>query len=425
MRLPDRLLTNYLRRFNRKHMRLNLSPHKKPHADPAKRYFLYIHVPFCEHLCPFCSFHRVKLNRELAKRYYAAVRREIDLYHDAGFNFSDVYVGGGTPTVDPEELAKTLQLLHNLTDIQQASVETNPNHLTAAVTQQLLDAGVKRLSVGVQSLDDNLLKEMGRYQAYGNSTEIITNLKRTQGKFATLNVDMIFNLPHQDLNSLKTDIKILKEIAVDQISWYPLMPAASTAQNMTEKMGALDFSRERAFYYTIRNGLAPDYQPGSAWCFANKTSAIDEYIVTNDEYLGIGSGAFSYINGTIYANTFSINHYLELINQGETSISAHQELSIKDRARYDLLMKLFGLSMDKPEMRGKYNPDYRKLLRKELLLFKILGALKETNGTIKLTEKGLYWWVLMMREFFTGINNFRQQMRKLELRAGPKRSLYF
>ena len=93
---------------------------------------LYVHVPFCEVLCPFCSFHRVRYDAPKSSRYFEALRREIRLYHQAGFRFSDVYVGGGTPTVNADELLATLALVRSLSPVRTISIETNPNHLDPA-----------------------------------------------------------------------------------------------------------------------------------------------------------------------------------------------------------------------------------------------------------------------------------------------------
>src|SRR5512141_3183388 len=98
-------------------------------AAPVGPCQLYVHVPFCEVLCPFCSFHRVRYNEAKTHRYFEALRREIELYHDAGFRFSDVYVGGGTPTVNAEELIATLELVRARSPVHSISIETNPNHL--------------------------------------------------------------------------------------------------------------------------------------------------------------------------------------------------------------------------------------------------------------------------------------------------------
>ena len=405
------LLSNYLRWIFRRHMQLQPLPEAHPQPQQGKRYLLYLHIPFCESLCPFCSFHRVKLNHDLAGRYFEALRREIHFYHQAGFEFTDVYVGGGTPTVIPQQLADTLDLVRELFDVRQVSVETNPNHLRQDVFDHLLSAGVSRLSVGVQSLEDPLLMEMGRYQPYGSAEEILHRLEYTQGCFATFNVDMIFNFPHQTMDSLLSGIELLKGIGVDQITAYPLMPAETTQTAMLQQIGRVEFTRESAMYAEIRRTLMPEYQADTAWSFARHSMApIDEYIVDHDEYVGVGSGSFSYLDGVLYANSFSINHYIELTREARPGVMASHPLTLGERINYGILLNLFGLSLSKTKLSGTFSGEHLNLMHSELSLLKWLGVIEETENEYLLTQDGMYYWVMMMREFFIGVNNLRVQM---------------
>ncbi len=416
------LLSKYLRWFNGRHLQLwpILKEYPKPQSD--KRYLLYIHVPFCESLCPYCSFHRIRFDRERALDYFQALRRELLCYHQAGYDFTEVYVGGGTPTVLPDQLAALLELAGQLFRIARISIETNPNHLSQAVIDRMREVGVKRLSVGVQSLEDGLLQEMERLRPYGSANEILQRLRHAQGQFETFNVDMMFNFPHQSRKSLLWDISRLKALQVDQISYYPLMPATPTHQRISKRMGILDFEREQQLYQLIYQALMPEYQPSTAWCFSRlgKPAIIDEYITEQDDYVGIGSGAFSYLDGTIYSSSFSIKQYLELVSQGLPGIMACRRLTLREQAEYDFLMSLFGGGMSKARMRDKYGDGFRRLIHRELLLFKGLGALQETQEDYRLTRQGLYYWVLMMREFFIAVNNFRVQMRGLAAQQDHK-----
>ncbi len=409
----DRFISSYVRRFYQRRMVLDLSVGVSPKFQTDKNYLLYIHIPFCESLCPFCSFHRVLFKKDKVEQYFSALKKEILHYHSQGLKITDVYFGGGTPTVMPEKLVETVHLLRELYNIKQVSAETNPNHLRDPYLTLLEESGINRLSVGVQSFDDRLLKEMQRFQPYGSADEIKHRLIETQGRFETLNVDMIFNIPHQDKTSLMNDLNWLKESGVDQISYYPLMPSATTRYAMTQQMGSVNFEHEKEYFHLIQDTLGSDYRPVSVWCFSKKLSAIDEYIVKHDEYLGIGSGAISYMNGTIYSSSFSLNNYGELVEHSGTALSACRKLSQKEQALYDLLMRLFGLRMNKHEMQEKYEGQYFSLIRKELSLFKMLGAVHDQGEYLELTKSGMYLWLLMMREFFMGVNNFRCEMRSL------------
>ena len=413
MHFIDRIISAYVRRFNQQHMVLDLSVGVSPSFHEKKKYLLYIHIPFCESLCPFCSFHRVLFKEPKANRYFAALQQEIRHLHSRGLNVSEVYVGGGTPTVLPEKLLETVSLLRELFDIRQVSVETNPNHLREPYLGLLEQAGINRLSVGIQSFDDRLLREMQRYHSYGSANDIKQRLNATRGRFDTLNVDMIFNIPHQGKESLMNDLKWLKESGLDQISYYPLMPATITRHAMSKQMGQVNFEYEREYFHLIHDELSSGYKATSVWCFSNKSGAIDEYIIEHEEYLGIGSGAISYLDGTIYSSSFSLNNYIELVENSGTALSACRTLSIKEQAQYDLLMRLFGLRVDKQHMLTKYDGQFFKLMRKELALFRMLGAVRDQGDYMELTRNGTYLWLLMMREFFMGVNNFRREMRSL------------
>ncbi len=333
----DILIAAYLRYANRSAMQLEPLPADRslPPPDPARRYLLYVHVPFCPALCPFCSFHRVVLRDDKARRYFAALRTQLRQYAEAGFRVGSVYVGGGTPTAVPDELEHTLELINELFGRQSFSVETNPSDLTPAVTGMLRRAGVERLSVGVQSFDDGLLRAMGRYEKYGSAAAIREHLAAVADTFPTLNIDMIFNLPGQTRSMLERDLDILAgELRAQQVSFYPLMVAGSTRLAMRERMGGYGANREREYYRLIQRRLAADYRASSAWCFSRGKAAIDEYIVTDDEYLGAGSGAFGYYQGLLYSNTFSLNRYAQLTGTWRSPVTMARR---NERARADAL----------------------------------------------------------------------------------------
>lgn len=413
MTVTERLLDAYLRRSYARQMYFKLGvPMALPEAGPVQPAVLYIHIPFCESLCPFCSFHRVLLTLPKATTYFKALRRELRIIFDKGYRPYIVYVGGGTPTVLPEELASTLDLVHSLFPVQQVSVETNPNHLREDVLAVLKTAGVHRLSVGIQTFDDALLKDMGRYASYGSGAQNRERLQLTQGWFTTLNCDMIFNLPGQTEQSLMRDLETLvHEIRIDQASMYPLMTSNRTEKAMLKSMGAYSLDNEKPFYDRVRREMAQEYQLSSVWCFSRNAGLIDEYIIADTSYIGVGSGAFSYLDGVMYSNTFAINRYGRMINNTGAAVTAHRVLHNHEQARYDLVMSLFGLSLSKDEFRHKYQGRFFSLLWKEFLALRHIGAIVDDGDRIRLTRRGQYYWVIMMRDFFAGVNNFRDQMR--------------
>lgn len=378
----------------------------KPTAPAEREHLLYLHVPYCEELCSYCSFNRVRLDTGQASRYFAALRAEMRLYSALGYRFDEAYVGGGTPTVLPEELGAVLRLARELWPIRSLSVETNPNDLTPAVLELLAACGVNRLSVGVQTFDDGLLQATQRYQRFGSGADIRRNLAATRGRFATLNVDLIFNFAEQTESMLRNDLQIAGELGVDQLTCYPLMSSRPLRGS---------FSREKRYYRIIREALAPAYRPTTAWCFSRRAGAGqphsqglgDEYIATREEYAGLGSGSFGYLGGRLYANTFSLPRYIKLLDRGELPVAAERRFTRRDRLRYDFLMKLFGGCLDLDELEVRHGPGAGARLWLERTFFRAIGALRREGRTLALTEAGNYVWVILMREFFTGVNRLR------------------
>lgn len=410
--LAEKLITYIARKKNARYLRFSssaaLSVPRKTDDSPT---LLYAHIPFCEELCPYCSFNRVVFRKDLARSYFEALRTEILMYRDLGYSFQGLYVGGGTPTVLIDELALTLQLVRETYPVTEISVETNPNHLTDRNLRILKEVGVNRLSVGVQTFDDNLLRIVERYHKYGSGQEIWERLRSAQGVFDTLNVDMIFNFPTQTPEILEKDLATLIALGADQITYYPLMVSSSTQDVMNKKLGIVDYNRGGAYYTKIVEMLSREYRATTAWCFSKTKAPIDEYVVNYDEYAGLGSGSIGYLGGSAYSNTFDIRDYISRINRGVLPITAKRDFSLKERLRYDFLMKLFGLELDLERLSAKHGAAAYGHLWPEITFFRLIGGLRKEGKVLRLTETGQYYWVLMMREFFIGVNNFRDYCR--------------
>jgi coproporphyrinogen III oxidase-like Fe-S oxidoreductase len=377
---------------------------------------LYLHVPFCEQLCPYCSFHRLRLDVGLAEKYFRALREEMRRYRDLGYCFSAAYVGGGTPTVMPKELEAVLILARELWPIRSLSVETNPNHLTQEMLHLLKGCGVDRLSVGVQSFDDGLLASIQRYHHYGSAAETRRRLAAAQEHFRTLNVDLIFNFRSHSEELLRKDLQVLRELATDQVTFYPLMSPRA-------RRGS--YLREKRFYDLIRTELAGAYRPSTAWCFsrlesrgAKNPALIDEYILGHQEYAGLGSGSFGYLGGRLYANSFSIPRYIELLDQGLLPLAAVRSFAPAERVRYDFLIQLFGGHLDLSALGQRHGPQARRTLASTLAFLRLTGVLRRRGGIVSLTPRGYYVWVILMREFFQGVNRLRQDCLALAREAG-------
>lgn len=387
-------------------------------VSPARggEYLLYVHIPFCESLCPYCSFHRYVYDPAAAAAYYHAVVRELQAYKNLGFDFTGMYIGGGTPTICMEGLLEVLQCARSLYSIREISVETNPNHLQDNNLSLLKHAGVNRLSVGVQSFDDELLRHIGRYEKYGSGAVIQQQLRQALGVFDTLNIDLIFNLPLQTAAHLRRDLAVIAELLPDQVTFYPLMTAPSVAKTLSRILGPIDYRKEKKYYFMILEQMRSQYTGSTAWCFSRKQSMIDEYIVSYDRYVGVGSGAFGYHNDGIYINTFSLEEYSSTLRAGRLPITRIKKFSDREKQYYFFLMKLFGLSLPGAALDRLRREHCRTALVFEVLALKLLGALRQTGDTITLTDRGKYYWVMAMREFFIAVDTIRDHCRATQLR---------
>jgi coproporphyrinogen III oxidase-like Fe-S oxidoreductase len=337
-------------------------------------------------------------------------------YCEAGFRFNSAYFGGGTPTTEPDELIQTIESAKQLFGVKEISVETNPKDLRSEVLRSLHDTGVTRLSVGVQSFDDRLLKDMGRFETYGSGAEMYDHLQAAGGLFSTLNVDLIFNQPRQDVESLRRDLQIVRSTRANQVSLYPLMSSNSVTQRMRSSTGIPDHRRLRELYAVILSELAPEFRPASTWCFTRGGQSNDEYIVNADFYVGIGSGAFSNLDGALYVTTSSLQKYQHRIAEGLTGITARSRLSLTDQMRYDLLVKIFGLRLDRRWALQRHGPRFFRRVWGELRMLEWLGAAKRDVEGWVLTERGMSWLVLVMSAFFVSVNEYRDAMRRHVIR---------
>ncbi len=314
-----------------------------------------------------------------------------------------------------DESAGVLQCARENFPIRQISVETNPNHLTPENITILQQAGVNRLSVGVQTFNDDLLKKIGRLEKYGSGEVIAEKLAGIQGSFDTVNADMIFNFPTQTPELLDADLNILLKLKMQQITFYPLMVSSITQGLMDRTIGTVDFNREKKLYKEIARRLYNDYDYSSAWCFSRKSSKeamIDEYVVDYDEYAGLGSGAIGFFRGTCYANTFDINQYIASLEQNIVPLMASRSFNLHDQMSYDFLMRLFSTKINVNELEKKYDGKFLRSLWKELIAFTLAGSFRYLSPELHLTPRGRYFWVIMMREFFIAVNNFREYCRK-------------
>lgn len=434
--ISERILTNLVKTMAKR--TLTLAPTQETHmpeAVPGQKYMLYLHVPFCERLCPYCSFNRYVYRDDVARPYFANMRKEMLMLKDLGYDIESIYVGGGTPTVEIDELCETLDLARDTFDIKEVASETNPNHLAHPYLEKM-QGRIQRLSVGVQSFDDELLKQMDRYEKYGSGAEIMERIAEAIPYFESLNVDMIFNVPSQTEEILRSDIEKIAACGARQTTFSPLYVSNATMSKMAATLGAVDYDRERRYYEILDEALTggehPRFRRETIWTFNrldeeghdDHALLIDEYQTAYVAYPAIGSGSITHLGDSLYVNTFSIQEYNDMIGAGRMSIMGKAKLSKRDLMRYHFLLNLYRLRLDKRRFKDEFGCGIEAGLPAELAFMRLNGAFAtDTPEELTLTPKGRYLVLVMYRQFLSGMNNLREQARAAL--SGPERQLLF
>jgi len=343
----------------------------------------------------------------MASRYFEVLKKEIESYFSLGYQFDSIYVGGGTPTIWPEKLVEIISLAKSLWPIRQISVEANPDHLVPDILKKLKDVGVNRLSVGVQSFSNDILTSVHRSKQYGSGEDLKERLASIRGMFDMLNVDMIFNFPNQTMEMLAEEIKAIKELDVDQVTYYPLMISNCKKREIEEKCGQRYNLRGRKVYDFIVDRLAEQYRCESVWSFAKRAELIDEYFVSHDEYIGVGPGSWGHINGTLYHNTFSVTDYIQRGESEKSPIAGCRVLSKRDRMRYMFMLSMIAGSASISDIENKAGNHFWLFLGGELVFLLLMGAIVVRNGQFMLTRKGRYYWMILMGTMFSVVGDYR------------------
>ncbi|MBO5658419.1 MAG: coproporphyrinogen III oxidase family protein [Duodenibacillus sp.] len=410
--LTDRIMGYYIKRY------LNCDPvilDRPPAPEPGHQYLLYAHIPFCKTLCSYCTFHRFLYKEHKAREYFVNLRKEMDYVKALGYDFSSMYIGGGTTTIIEDELIKTIEHARTLfPGIKEVSCETDPAQIVTPAFKNLKGL-VDRMSIGVQSFDDNILKLTERYDKFGSGAQIYERLGQALELFPTTNIDMIFGFRGQSLEMLQRDMDLLVDLNPRQITTYPLMVTSQTNKSVKGTIAA-DGSELADQYRIIMNTLGAHYRQLTSWTFGRThDEGFDEYVVDHDEYLGVGSGAFSFLGTNLYVNTFSLSRYGKRIENGQTGVERQRNFDKHAILQYRLLLGLFSARLSRKYFREVHGVNLDRALFKEMLALKAIGAIRNdpTNpDNVIVTDKGKFLGLVMMKAFYSGMDNVRAELRR-------------
>lgn len=349
---------------------------------------LYIHIPFCKSLCSFCPYCKVRFQRELFDRYLEALIREI---HLVGSHFpgkkqvTSLYFGGGTPALAADQLPGILDALREHFEITEGiGLELHPDNVTEATLQKLKDAGVTKISIGIQSFQEKYQKTLGRKPV--DPATLKAALSRVP--FETVSMDFIFALPGQTAEDLQLDIETAFASGANHIAIYPLIdftftPSTVPAMPKKEKRRLLDAITG----YCAEKG----YQRQSIWTFA-KDPGAGYSSMTRDNFLGFGCSATTLLSDQFKINTFSVAEYCRRLEQNQLPTSLTLRFTPGQRMVYYLFWTAHSTRVDSKAFEDFFGVPLKKKYGFELLLAKILGFAKEENGIYTMTPKGAFYY---------------------------------
>ena len=377
---------------------------------------IYIHIPFCVKKCDYCDFISYSNCFDMQEKYVEKLLEEIEENKDLLKNnfISTIYIGGGTPSAIKSELIK--KILDKIYDVSridkekvEITIEVNPGTITKNNLQMYKDCGINRLSIGLQSTDDAILKEIGRIHNYNQFLD--TYKWAGEAGFENINVDLMLGLPGQDIEILKNSLENvvnLKPIP-NHISVYSLIVEDGTKIEQRIDSGELslpDDEEERRQYHYMKNSLElKGYKHYEISNFAKPgfESKHNMNCWEQKQYVGFGVAAHSYVNGVRYANTSDLKEYLNVNynEKGFKTIKTIEETQNKLDMEKEFMMlglrKLDGISISKFEQKFGENPIY--LFRNELQKLVEEDLLEVDLDDIKLTKKGLDLANLVWEEF--------------------------
>ena len=346
---------------------------------------LYIHIPFCAHLCAYCDFAKVLYEPAWALSYVGELKKEIAaLKIDS---VKTIYIGGGTPSVLPTPLLADLLAFVQpfLAKGGEFTLEANPENFTREKALLLRKMGVNRLSLGVQSSDEVLLKRMGRHHTF-EEAKAAFSLAREVG-FDNISCDLIYGLPGETMGILKKDIAALLSLKSEHLSTYCLSVNPGTVffnQHVEEMDQALAADQYEAILRAFRAKGYTRYEV-SNFAKEGRESRHNLTYWKDEPYYGVGMGAAGYIDNLRYTNTRDLQAYLKGKRHDEEEIVTPEE----DRKYFFLTNLRLAKGFSLLSYQERFHEDFTLAYRVPLTRLIAAGLLKEDNARVYPTDQGI------------------------------------
>lgn len=356
----------------------------------------YVHIPFCTQICYYCDFSKVFIKNQPVDSYLEHLLEEFQSYDIQ--KLRTLYIGGGTPTAlsasQLEVLLKGLTKNLDLSVLEELTIEANPGDLDADKIAVLKNSAVNRVSLGVQTFDDKMLKKIGRSHLEKDIYENIDRLKLAG--FDNISIDLIYALPGQTMEQVKENVAKAIGLDIPHMSLYSLILENHTVFMNRMRRGKLPLPKEELeaemFEYIIAELERAGFEHYEISNFSKPSFESRHNLMywDNAEYYGIGAGASGYVNGVRYKNHGPIRHYLSAVEEGNARIT-EEHLSQKEQMEEEMflgLRKKSGVSMARFEEKfgrsfdGLYGEIVKDLVQQ--------GLMQIDGNRVRMTKRGLF-----------------------------------
>lgn len=375
---------------------------------------IYIHIPFCKQKCYYCDFVSYSNKCSEVKEYIESLKKEIEEFDFSNYKVTSIYIGGGTPSyIDSIYIVEILSELKeklkcNLIEFKdiEITIEVNPGTVDTKKLNDYKKSGINRLSIGLQSTKNDILKKIGRIHTYQEFLEIY-KLARETG-FKNINIDLMIGIPGQKIGDLKNTLQDIIKLEPEHISVYSLIIEENTPIEKMLENGEIklpDEDLERNMYWYVKNTLelnGYNHYEISNFAKLGKESRHNLNCWNQEEYIGFGVAAHSYLNGIRFSNTINVEEYIQHIenNRKEENIQIEESQSLEDKKNEFMMLgfrKIQGVDIARFKEKFIDNPIF--LYRENLNKLVEEGLVEVDLNHIKLTNKGIDLANLVFEEF--------------------------
>ena len=362
----------------------------------AKPSSAYVHIPFCTQICYYCDFSKVFIKNQPVDAYLEHLIQETRSYEIG--KLRTLYIGGGTPTaLSAQQLAyllKELPKVMDLSELEEFTIEANPGDLDPDKIAVLKDSQVNRVSLGVQTFDNKMLKKIGRSHQEQDIYDNIRHLK--QAGFDNISIDLIYALPGQTMDQVKENVTKAIDLDIPHMSLYSLILENHTVFMNRMRRGKLPLPKEELeaemFEYIIEELEKAGFEHYEISNFSKPGFESRHNIVywDNAEYYGLGAGASGYVDGIRYKNHGPIRHYLEAVEAGKARIT-EEHLTLEEKMEEELflgLRKKTGVS--KARFEEKFGVSFDQRYGQVVASLTEQGLLVPDDKQVRMTKRGLF-----------------------------------